>query len=146
MTARKLMIGTYLLGIILMMTSCNDELDIQQMYPFTVTTMPVQSRIQLGETAEIRFQLHREGYYSETKYFIRYFQSDGKGILKMADGMLFLPNDLYPLPSETFQLYYTSTSTDQQKIDVYIEDNFGQVEVLSFSWRNENVDAEEVEE
>lgn len=137
MVTRKLMIGTYLIGIILLMTSCNDKLDIQQMYPFTVTTMPVQSRIQLGETAEIRFQLHREGYYNETKYFIRYFQTDGKGILKMADGTLFLPNDLYPLPSETFRLYYTSSSTDQQRIDIYIEDNFGQVEMLSFSWRNE---------
>lgn len=146
MVTRKLMIGTYLFGIILMMTSCNDKLDIQQMYPFTVITMPVQSRIQFGETAEIRFQLHREGYYNETKYFIRYFQTDGKGILKMADGTLFLPNDLYPLPTETFRLYYTSASTDQQRIDIYIEDNFGQMEVLSFSWQNENIEEEELEE
>ena len=146
MVTRKLIIGTYLIGIILLMTSCNDKLDIQQMYPFTVTTMPVQSRIQLGETAEIRFQLHREGYYNETKYFIRYFQTDGKGILKMTDGTVFLPNDLYPLPSETFRLYYTSASTDQQRIDIYIEDNFGQMEVMSFSWRNENIEEEELEE
>lgn len=130
--------GVYLLGAMLLVFSCNDELDIQQVYPFKVTTMPVQKQIKVGETAEIRFQLHREGYYEETKYFIRYFQPDGKGTLRMADGTVFLPNDLYPLPGETFRLYYTSASTDQQKIDVYIEDNFGQVEQLTFSFNNEN--------
>lgn len=130
--------GVYLLGAMLLVFSCNDKLDIQQAYPFTVTTLPVQKQIKVGETAEIRFQLHREGYYEETKYFIRYFQPDGKGTLRMADGMVFLPNDLYPLPGEVFRLYYTSASTDQQKVDVYIEDNFGQVEHLTFAFNNEN--------
>lgn len=45
----------------------------------------------------------------------------------MDDGTVFLPNDLYPLNKTTFRLYYTSHSTDQQVIDVYIEDSFGQV-------------------
>jgi hypothetical protein len=35
----------------------------------------------------------------------------------MEDGMVLLPNDLYPLPEETFRLYYKSLDTDQQKID-----------------------------
>ncbi len=130
--------GVYLLAAMLLVFSCNDELDIQHVYPFKVTTMPVQKNIKVDETAEIRFQLHREGQYEETKYFIRYFQPDGKGTLRMADGTVFLPNDLYPLPGETFRLYYTSNSTDQQKIDVYIEDSFGQVEQLTFSFNNEN--------
>jgi len=135
---RNIIMGVYLLGAMLLVFSCNDKLDIQQAYPFTVTTLPVQKQIKVGETAEIRFQLHREGYYEETKYFIRYFQPDGKGTLRMADGTVFLPNDLYPLPGEVFQLYYTSASTDQQKIDVYIEDSFGQVEQLTFAFNNEN--------
>jgi len=135
---RNIIMGVYLLGAMLLMFSCNDKLDIQQAYPFTVTTLPVQKQIKVGETAEIRFQLHREGYYEETKYSIRYFQPDGKGILRMADGTVFLPNDLYTLPGEVFRLYYTSASTDQQKIDVYIEDNFGQVEQLTFAFNNEN--------
>lgn len=137
--------GVYLLGAMLLVFSCNDKLDIQQAYPFTVTTLPVQKQIKIGETAEIRFQLHREGYYEETKYFIRYFQPDGKGSLRMADGTVFLPNDLYPLPGEVFRLYYTSASTDQQKIDVYIEDNFGQVEQLTFAFNNENDKGEQKE-
>ena len=75
---RNILMGVYLLGAMLLVFSCDDKLDVQQVYPFTVTTMPVQKRIKMGETAEMRFQLNREGYYEETKYFIRYFQPDGK--------------------------------------------------------------------
>ena len=126
---RNILMGVYLMGAMLLVFSCDDKLDVQQVYPFTVTTMPVQKRIKIGETAEIRFQLQREGYYEETKYFIRYFQPDGKGTL----------------PGETFRLYYTSASTDQQQIDVYIEDSFGQVVQLTFAFNNEN-DKEEQKE
>lgn len=142
---RNILMGVYLLGAMLLVFSCDDKLDVQQVYPFTVTTMPVQKRIKMGETAEIRFQLQREGYYEETRYFIRYFQPDGKGTLWMADGTVFLPNDLYPLPGETFRLYYTSASTDQQQIDVYIEDSFGQVVQLTFAFNNENEKEEQKE-
>ncbi|NDV56739.1 DUF3872 domain-containing protein [Bacteroides sp. 519] len=142
---KNILMGVSLLGAMLLVFSCDDKLDIQQVYPFTVTTMPVQKRIKIGETAEIRFQLNREGYYEETKYFIRYFQPDGKGTLRMADGTVFLPNDLYPLPGETFRLYYTSASTDQQQIDVYIEDSFGQVVQLTFAFNNENEKEEQKE-
>lgn len=142
---RNILMGVYVLGAMLLVFSCDDKLDVQQVYPFTVTTMPVQKRIKIGETAEIRFQLNREGYYEETKYFIRYFQPDGKGTLRMVDGTVFLPNDLYPLPGETFRLYYTSASTDQQQIDVYIEDSFGQVVQLTFAFNNENEKEEQKE-
>ena len=33
-----------------MLTSCSDDLDVQQSYPFTVETMPVPTRIVKGET------------------------------------------------------------------------------------------------
>ena len=33
--------------------------------------------------------------------------------------------------------YYTFHSTDQQTIDIYIEDNFGQVVQKTFSWQSE---------
>ena len=73
-------------------------------------------------------------------------QPDGKGELRMDDGTLFLPNDLYPLNRTTFRLYYTSRTTDQQVIDVYIEDNFGQVVQKTFSWQNDNGDEEPEED
>lgn len=72
-----------------------------------------------------------------TTYQIRYFQPDGKGKLEMDNGTVFLPNDLYPLEKETFRLYYTSASTDQQTIDIYIIDSFGQMQQVSFSLNND---------
>ena len=92
----------------------------------------------VGETAEIRCRLVRGGYYQPTTYQIRYFQPDGKGKLEMDNGTVFLPNDLYPLEKETFRLYYTSASTDQQTIDIYIIDSFGQMQQLTLSFNNDN--------
>jgi len=127
-----------------LLTACDKELDIQQAYAFRLETMPVQTRIVCGETAEIRCTLVREGKYDGARYTIRYFQPDGKGELRMDDGTLFLLNDRYPLTREVFRLYYTSASTDQQTIDIYVEDNFGQCEQLSFRFNNENEEKQEL--
>ena len=59
--------------------------------------------------------------------------------------MKLLPNDRYPLDREVFRLYYTSECTDRQTIDIYFEDNAGQVVLLSFSFNNENEKEEETE-
>ena len=120
----------------LCLTSCDDKIEVQQAYDFSLTTMPVQKRIKQGETAEIRLQLHKSGNYKETEFFISYFQPDGIGTLKMDDGTVFLPNDFYPLKKETFRLYYISECTDQQAIDVTVYDSFGQRYDLSFSFQN----------
>lgn len=122
----------------LFLTSCDDKIEVQQAYDFSLTTMPVQKRIKQGETAEIRLQLHKSGNYKETEFFISYFQPDGRGSLRMDDGTVFAPNDFYPLKRETFRLYYTSETTDQQQIDVYVYDSFGQRVDLSFSFQNDS--------
>ena len=101
-----------------LLASCDKDLDIQQAYSFSLETMPVPKRIGVGETAEIRCTLVREGEYADARYTIRYFQPDGKGELRMDDGTVFLPNDRYPLERFSFRLYYTSRSDDQQTIDV----------------------------
>jgi len=62
----------------------------------------------------------------------------------MDNGTVFLPNDLYPLEKETFQLYYTSASTDQQTIDIYVIDSFGQVQQLSLSFNNANNEEKQI--
>ena len=134
----KLGLSLFIGIIACLLSSCDNEVDIQQAYPFTLETMPVQTKIVRGETAEIRCQLVRGGYYQPTTYQIRYFQPDGKGKLEMDNGTVFLPNDLYPLEKETFRLYYTSASTDQQTIDIYVIDSFGQIQQLSFSFNNDN--------
>lgn len=122
----------------LFFTSCDDEIEVLQAYDFSLTTMPVQKRIKQGETAEIRLQLHKSGNYRDTEFFISFFQPDGKGSLQLDDGTVFAPNDFYPLKKETFRLYYTSECTDQQQIDVYVYDSFGQRFDLSFSFQNDS--------
>ena len=62
-----------------MFTSCNDKLDVLQAYYFNLTTMPIQKRIQQGETAEIRCQLKKSGNYDNAQFYISYFLPDGKG-------------------------------------------------------------------
>ena len=125
------------------LSACDHVLDIQQAYPFTVETMPVQKLIAKGQTAEIRCTLKRQGRFEDARYTIRYFQPDGKGRLKMYNGKIFKPNDRCPLNKEEFRLYYTSASTDQQAIDVYVEDNFGQTAKLSFEFNSQKDEEKE---
>ena len=129
-----------------MLTSCSDDLDVQQSYPFKVETMPVPKRIVKGETVEIRCELKREGRFSDARYTIRYFQPDGEGKLRMDDGMVLLPNDRYPLDREVFRLYYISECEDQQSIDIYFEDNSepAQLFQLTFDFNNETGDEDTV--
>ena len=107
----RILIGCYVMAALLLVGACNDDVDIQQSYPFSIETMPVPKKLKVGETAEIRCQLHRDGRFEETKYFIRY--------------------------------YYTSASTDQQTVDVYFQDSFGQLQQLTFSFNNDSSKEEE---
>ncbi|MDD4227433.1 MAG: DUF3872 domain-containing protein [Mariniphaga sp.] len=127
---------TVLAALALLVGACDDTLDVFQAYGFDLFTMPVQESLREGETAEIRCTLVRDGEYKNAEFFIRMFQPNGEGELKMDNGTLFLPNDLYPLGKTTFRLYYTSHCSDQQTIDVYIQDNFGQVVQKTFSFQN----------
>ena len=136
MTETLFVVAFALFGVICIV-ACSDKLDIRQVYEFDLATLPVQSTIVEGGEAEIRCQLVRSGRYEETEYFIRYFQPTGKGELRLEDGTVLLPNDLYPLPGETFRLYYRSLCTDQQTIDIYIVDSFNQTVTKSFSFNNE---------
>lgn len=142
---RALALSAWVAAIVLMFVACDDELDVKQAYSFDLETMPVQKQIVVGKTAEIRCNLVREGEYNQASFTIRYFQPDGKGELRTDDGMLFAPNDRYPLEKFVFRLYYTSLSTDRQTIDIYIEDNFGQVVQKSFSFSTEREDEDETE-
>ena len=75
----RTIIPVFIAGVIF--TSCNDKIDVFQAYDFSLTTMPVQKRIQQGETAEIRCTLNKSGNYENAKFYISYFQPDGKGEL-----------------------------------------------------------------
>ena len=143
---KKILSTIWVMGVLALavfcLSACDRELDVQQSYPFTVETMPVQKDIIRGQTAEIRCTLKRGGEFADTRYTIRYFQPDGKGTLRMDDGTVFKPNDCYPLTKDVFRLYYTSLSSDRQTIDVYVEDNMGGMQRLTFSFNNEKEDKE----
>lgn len=138
---QKILNALWVMGVLAFagfcLSACNRDLDVRQSYPFSLEAMPVQKSIAKDETIEIRCALKRQGRFEDARYTIRYFQPDGKGTLKMDDGILFKPNDLYPLLKEEFRLYYTSLSSKQQTIDIYVEDNHGQMRQLTFSFNNE---------
>lgn len=112
-------------AILFALTSCSDDLDVQQSYPFMVEVMPYADKIKQGETVELRFEIKPEGNYKNTLYTIRYFQYDGEGTLKFVDGPVLVNNDRVLLESKTFRLNYTANSSDAHKFLVVIEDNFG---------------------
>ena len=107
------------------LTSCSDDLDVQQSYPFIVEVMPYADKIAKGQTVELRFEIKPEGNYANTLYTIRYFQYDGEGSLKLVDGPVLVNNDRVLLESKTFRLNYTAKSSGEHRYLVVVEDNFG---------------------
>ncbi len=143
---KKLVNTLWALGLLtiasLYLPACDRELEVQQAYDFTLETMPVQKDLRRDETAEIRCSLKRAGCFAGARYILRYFQSEGRGMLRLDKGAALKPNDRYPLTREEFRLYYTSQSADRQTIDVYIEDNFGRVQQLTFAFNNKKAEEE----
>ena len=123
------------------LVSCDDDMDIQQSYPFTVEVMPVPNKVVKGQTVEIRCELKKEGDFSGTLYTIRYFQFEGEGSLKMDNGITFLPTDRYLLENEKFRLYYTSECDESQSLTITVEDNFGHACEWELEFNNDS-DAE----
>ena len=121
------------------LVSCDNDLDVQQGYPFTVETMPVPNKVTRGQTVEIRCELKKTGDFANTLYTIRYFQFEGEGTLKMAGGITFLPNDRYLLENEKFRLYYTAEGDEAHNFIVVVEDNFNNSYELEFDFNNRNV-------
>ena len=64
------------------LSACDRDLDVQQSYPLTVETMPVQKDMIRGQTAEIRCTLKRDGEFAGTCYTIRYFPVCRQGLAK----------------------------------------------------------------
>ena len=110
-----------LFAIIISLTSCTDDLDVQQSYPFTVEVMPYGDKITKGQTVELRFEIVPEGNYANTLYTIRYFQYDGDGTLKLVDGPVLVNNDRVLLENKTFRLNYTANSSEAHKFLVVVE-------------------------
>lgn len=124
------------IGTVFTFVSCKKDLEIQQDFPFNVHVMPVPKAVSINQTLEIRITIKSTGVYSGNKYNIRYFQYDGQGQLKCYDDPSYQPNDLYPLPSEEFRLYYTSLSTVSEAFSIWISDSFGNEKEVKFEFNN----------
>ncbi|MFP3591444.1 DUF3872 domain-containing protein [Chryseobacterium sp. SIMBA_038] len=123
----------------LSLSSCStNDLEIQQNFPFELNIMPIPKDIANGETVEIRLKIISKGNYAETKYYLRYFQFDGNGILRYNNEPPYIPNDSYELSEKEFRLYYTSTSTVSQSFDVWIYDSFGNERPTSFQFNTKD--------
>lgn len=131
-----LMLAILTASVSLVSCSKDDELEIQNNFPFEINVMPVSKDVANGQIIEIRITIQRTGNYSNTQYYLRYFQFDGQGTLRYYDENPYLPNDLYPLPAEQFRLYYTSTSTVSESFEVWISDSFGNEKQMSFQFNS----------
>ena len=89
----QMLTGCYIVAALVLVAACNDGLDIQTKYPFTVETMPVPKELKVNETAEIRCELKREGRWEDARYTIRWFLFDGEGTLKLDDGTVLQLSD-----------------------------------------------------
>lgn len=138
----NILVCGYVLAALFCCVACDNDLDVQQSYPFTVEMMPVPNKVAKGQTVEIRCELKKGGDYTNTVYTIRYFQFEGAGSLKTENGIVFQPNDRYLLENEKFRLYYTSASDEAQNFIVVVEDNFGQSFEMEFDLNNKNKEEE----
>ena len=146
MNIRNMLRGVMVVGCMAVamagLTACDDELEVQQAFPFTVELMPIPNKVTKGETVEIRCELVAEGKTDNTIYTIRYFQFEGEGTLKMDNGIVLQPNDRYLLEKGIFRMYYTSECDESQNFIVVIEDNYGQSYEFEIDLNNENADEE----
>ncbi len=137
---KKIIILSLIATMALLFTCCDDKLDIQQVYEFSVSTMPLQTKIKVCETLEIRFKLIRTDKYEGAKYYFTFFQPQGRGYIQNENKYILIPNNTYELYSETFSLYYTSYSIDTQVFDITFRDNFNQEHKLTFSFEYNKLD------
>ena len=129
-----------LFALVFSLCSCDDDLDVQQSYPFTVDVMPYGDKIANGETIELRFTIIPEGNYTNTLYTIRYFQYEGEGELTLVGGPTLVNNDRVLLESKQFRLNYTAQSADSHEQLITIEDNYGTKWEQTFEFNNSDDD------
>ncbi|AIL46974.1 TraQ conjugal transfer family protein [Elizabethkingia anophelis] len=125
-----------ILGASFSFVSCDssETVEIQRNLPFEVAAMPVPTTVVAGQVVEIRLSILRNDNYAGAKFSLRYFQYAGRGTLKYDGELPFQPNNLYPIPSKEFRLYYTASADSPQTFDIWIADNFGNERKISFQF------------
>ncbi|KGL47543.1 MULTISPECIES: TraQ conjugal transfer family protein [Bacteroidales] len=130
------MFGVLSLSMILL-SSCNRDLDVQNVFPFEVHTMPFPMSLEEGETIEVRTTLKPFRQFDQTTYTLRYFQYEGKGFLRIGrGGKALVPNDRYPIKEGDFRLYYTSQGAERHQLELVFEDNHGQSRTIKLNFNH----------
>lgn len=132
-----------LLSAILVLCSCNDKIEVQQEYDFSLSTWYLQKTILPNAPVEIRFYLTRAGYFEDAEYSISYTQIEGKGIVTDTGNKPLVNReyrelkDIPGLEDGVFTLYYRSTSTKNSTLRFTVRDNFGNERELQIEFQNE---------
>jgi hypothetical protein len=122
----------YISLAVVLFTACNDSLSIQTNFDFEVSVLPYYTNISINESVELRLEIKssQDGHYEGTEYFMRYFQYAGKGTLVDETGVVFVPNDAYPVYKRPFRFYFTPTSGQQHQLELTFYDSFENTHVL----------------
>lgn len=124
-------------GALWMLSSCNDRIDVQKDYEFSLSTWYLQKTIRQDEPVEIRFTLERGGNYDGAEYSIGYIQMEGKGVVYDEAGTLLVNREMHALDDmanvnhshpfkDVFTLLYRSVSDKKSELKFIVMDNFGQ--------------------
>lgn len=128
---------------LLSLFSCNDKIDVQQDYDFSLSTWYLQKTIKPGEPVEIRFYLTREGYFADAEFSIGYIQIEGEGVVYDTNNTRLVNREfcaLSDIPDEqdgVFTLYFRSTADKNSTLRFIVMDNFGQTRELQFEFESE---------
>ena len=123
----KLIISGIMLTLLCLLGGCDDKLEVQQAYDFSLTSWYLQKTISPDETVEIRLTLNRSGNYEEAGYQIGYIQIEGSGeVYDKSDPC-----------RQVFTLFYHNRSSKNAEIKFVIADNFHQERELDISFQSE---------
>lgn len=132
-----------LCAALLALISCNDKIEVQQAYGFSIKTWYLQKTIKQGEPVEIRFYLTREGYFADAEFSIGYIQIEGEGVVydtrntRLVNREFCALDDIPDLQDGVFTLYYRSTSDKNSALKFIVMDNFGQTRELQIVFESE---------
>lgn len=144
----KLIASSIMLTLLCLLGSCDDKLEVQQAYDFSLTSWYLQKNISPDETVEIRLTLNRSGNYEEARYQIGYIQMEGSGEVYDKKNVRLVNREMQPLDSiaeldgsdpcrQVFTLFYRNRSSKNAEIKFVVTDNFHQKRELDVSFQSE---------
>lgn len=139
---KRLLKGFAAVAACLLTVSCDDQLDIQQGYDFSLTSWYLQSAIESNEEVEIRFYLDRTGNWNGADYRIGYVQIEGRGEVYDGEGIRLVNREMHELAAipgldkqnpnrYVFTLFYRNLSEKRAEVKFVVTDNFGKERELT---------------